>query len=398
MPRAAGGARTTRRSSPPSLGRPEVAVVTGLAVFGVVARVVVVHHAGLGAIDSDEAVVGLMAQAFRHGHLRAMYWGQAYGGTIEQGLVAVVFSVLGASSTASKVVPIALDAVAAVLTWRVGLHVTTRRAAAVAGALMWAWPGVYVWWSTKERGFYEACLCLSLAVVLIALQIGQPDRMPRRAELIRWAGLGLCAGLGFWESPQILYVLLPVSAWLLIWHRPRCTGVGAAVPAFVVGSLPWIVWNASNRWAGLKAQPSPVPGGYVSHLRTLARAGLPTVLGLRTAYGQAWVAARWHRELYALALIVVAVGLVRLGRRGAAVLVVLAAFPFIHAAFPSSGYIGEGRYLYFLLPWVALAVASAARHVATVLVVAALGGRGERGWPRAHAQRHVAVRRRPRRP
>jgi hypothetical protein len=348
------------------------AVAAAALILGGLAARIVVLHSAMGALDSDEAVVGLMAQSFQHGHLRAMYWGQPYGGTIEQGVVAVVFSVFGVSTLALKIVPVVFDAVAALLAWRVGLRVTTRRAAAAAGLLVWVWPGVFVWWSTKERGFYEVCLCLSIAVVLLALQIGQTPELTRRADLARWALLGLCAGLAFWESPQSLYVLVPVAVWLALWHWRRCASAIVAIPAFAVGALPWIVWNAANRWGGLKPQPAAVPGGYWSHLRTFARAGMPTVLGLRTAYTQAWVAVRWHRELYALALLVVAVGVIRLGRRGAVVLLVLAAFPFIHAVFPSSGYVGEGRYLYFLLPWIALAVAAAARRWATTAVIAVL--------------------------
>ena len=280
-----------------------------------------------------------------------------------------MFSIAGVSTLALKVVPIALQALAAVLTWRVGLRVTSRRAAALAGALVWVWPGAYVWWSTKERGFYEMCLCLSVAVVLVALQIAQPVRLKRRAELARWALLGLFAGLGFWESPQILYSLLPVAAWLVIWHRRRCGGVVVAIPAFLAGSRPWIVWNATNRWRGLEAQPPAVHGGYASHLGTLARSGLPTLLGLRVAYTQRWLLPRFHRELYALALIALVVGLVHVGRRGSVLLVILAAFPLLHAVYPSSGYVGEGRYLYFMLPWIALAIASAARTTLTALAI-----------------------------
>jgi hypothetical protein len=344
----------------PSRSRADPLAVAGIvlvAVGGLVARLVLLHTS-LGVIDSDEAVVGLMAQAFRHGHLQALYWGQAYGGTIEQGLAAGLFSVVGTSAGALKAVPIALSAVAAVLTWRVGLRIANARAAVVAGLLVWVWPGAYLWWSTKERGFYWACLCLSIAVALLALQIGQSPERGGRTFWVRWAALGLCAGLGFWESPQVVFVVVPAAVWLLATDWRKCAGAVAAVPAAVLGALPWLYWNVANGWRGLHGEPVLVPGGYASHLRVFGRAGLPTVLGLRIAYTQAWLAPRWHRELYALALVIVVVGAVRLGRRGALVVLVLVAFPFLHAIFPVSGYVGEGRYLLFLLPWVALAAAS----------------------------------------
>jgi len=349
---------------------PAAVAVAAVAVAGLVARLVVLHSS-LGALDSDEAVVGLMAQAFRHGHVRAVYWGQAYGGTLEQGVVAAVFSVVGTSTAALKAVPIALSAVAALLTARVGLRIASPRTATVAGLLVWVWPGTYVWWSTKERGFYWACLCLSIAVVLLALQIGQAAQRGGRAQWARWAALGLCAGLGFWQSPQIVFVVVPAAVWLLASDWRRCAGVVAAAPAAVLGALPWLYWNIAHGWRGLHGEPVLVPGGYGSHLRVFGRAGLPTVLGLRVAYTQAWLAPRWHRELYAVALVVLASGAVRLGRRGALVVLVLVAFPFLHAVFPVSGYVGEGRYLLFLIPWAALAAAAAAwRWEAAVAVLA----------------------------
>jgi hypothetical protein len=372
-----------RREAPP---RAALVAVAAVALAGLVARVVLLHTS-LGALDSDEAVVGLMAQAFRHGHLRALYWGQSYGGTIEPALAAVVFAVTGPSTTALKAVPIALSAVAALLTWRVGLRVATARTAVVAGLLVWVWPGAYVWWSTKERGFYWACLCLSIAVVLLALQIGQEPRGTGRTALARWALLGLCAGLGFWESPQVLFVVVPAAVWLLAFHRRRCwPGVLAAVPTALLGALPWLYWNVLHHWKGLHGEPVLVKGGYASHLRVFGRAGLPTVLGLRVAYTQAWLAPRWHRELYAIALAVMVVGAVRLGRRGALVVMVLVAFPFIHAVFPVAGYVGEGRYLLFLLPWAALAIAAAAWRwevsalvLAVAMVLSVVGLRDMRG-------------------
>ena len=72
-------------------------------VFGVVARVWVLTSR-LGRVDSDEAVVGLMAQRMAHGHFEAFYWGQHYGGTLETALVGAGFRVFGSSVVALKLV------------------------------------------------------------------------------------------------------------------------------------------------------------------------------------------------------------------------------------------------------------------------------------------------------
>ena len=72
-------------------------LVLALVVAGIVLRVWVLASS-LGQLDSDEAVVGLMANAIRHGHLSTYYWGQNYGGTIEQSLEQFGIEVVANSS------------------------------------------------------------------------------------------------------------------------------------------------------------------------------------------------------------------------------------------------------------------------------------------------------------
>src|SRR4051812_10652439 len=48
-----------------------------------------------GVLDSDEAIVGLMARHFLDGDWTTFYWGQAYGGSQEAMLTAAVFAVTG---------------------------------------------------------------------------------------------------------------------------------------------------------------------------------------------------------------------------------------------------------------------------------------------------------------
>ncbi len=50
------------------------------------------------------------------GEVTAFYWGQGYGGTQETLLTAGVFALAGPSVTALRIVPLALFALAAVLT------------------------------------------------------------------------------------------------------------------------------------------------------------------------------------------------------------------------------------------------------------------------------------------
>ena len=357
------------RPSPRTFALAGVALAT---IGGLAARLVVLRS-GLGTLDSDEAVVGLMARHFEHGHLQAFFAGQAYGGTIEAGFAAALFAVFGSSPLVLKCVPLFLDAGAAVLTWRIGLRLAAPRTAVLAGVLVWLWPATYLWWSIKERGFYEAGLCLTLLGALFAIRIAQHDEHPPWAD---WAALGFVAGLGWWQTPQIVYVLAPAAVWL-VWHvRARAWQAIAAAPTFLLGAAPWIWPNVHDGFASLRPPPSPVKGTYVDHLVTLAHVGGPMTFGLRTPYTTLWLhPTRLSQLLYLMAIAVAVAGCARAWRGGRLVVVVLVVLPFVHALLPLAGTVAEGRYTLFALPWLALAIAHRASHRvgAAALVVVVIG-------------------------
>ena len=58
--------------------------------------------------SSDQAIVGLMANAILHGHFSAFYWGQAYGGA-EPYAVAGMFALFGHSAAVLNLTPALLS-------------------------------------------------------------------------------------------------------------------------------------------------------------------------------------------------------------------------------------------------------------------------------------------------
>ena len=57
--------------------------------------------------ESDEAIVGLMAEDALDGELHVFYWVNYYSGTQEVLLTAALFALVGPSVVAMKVVPVA---------------------------------------------------------------------------------------------------------------------------------------------------------------------------------------------------------------------------------------------------------------------------------------------------
>src|SRR4029077_17553633 len=135
---------------------------------------------------------GLMARHVVHNHqFTAFYWGQNYGGSITAVVMAPVFALFGSSTTTLKAVPIVMSAIAAVLVWRLGRRTIGEPGATIAALAFWVWPTNYVWLSTKERGFYWACMILGLSFLLAVLRLVQ-----RPERLQEWVLLGLLGGVG----------------------------------------------------------------------------------------------------------------------------------------------------------------------------------------------------------
>lgn len=340
----------------------------GLDAWGVVALTAAVAgmalrwwllHTPLGLLDGDEAIAGLMARNAFDGDVHAFFWGQQYGGTLEPLLTAPLFEVFGSSPFLLKLVPVCLHAASAIVIWRIGLRIADRKAAIVAASLWWCWPGAYVWWSTKSRGFYQATLLLSLLTVLLALRlVGEPGR--RRD----WLGLGLAVGLGWWQSPQIALIAAPALAWLLVVliARQRATWLSGLLPAaigFGVGAAPWIAFNIRNPWLSLRSDFAEGQGSYLDHLHALATRGMPMVVGVKQLYSEHWIGSKGVGVVVTIAVLMVAAGGIAVLRPrwdtpGGLMIALVVAFPLIYAAFPNGLNVAEGRYQVFAAPMVCL--------------------------------------------
>jgi hypothetical protein len=340
-------------AAPAGLG--PVAVVLAVAA-GVALRAWLLTR-NTGGLDADEAVVGLIARHALDGELTAFFWGQSYGGTLEALVAAVPFAALGSSTGALKGTAIVLAAVASLLTWRVGRRLTTPAAATAAALAFWIWPANYVWWSTKARGFYWTGVVLGLLLVLTCLRLREERR---RVGL--WLALGLVAGLGWWTTPQILFFAVPAGAWLLAVLGREAWRAVTAVPTALLGAAPWIVANVESGWASLEAPAQSVDASWLEKVWVLLHRGVPVALGLHQA--EAWVSLA--APLAYVGLVAVVVGTAARRPPHALLLVVLLAYPPIWGLLPFSQSVGEGRYVLFAAPFLAVLLAHVARRPAVL--------------------------------
>jgi 4-amino-4-deoxy-L-arabinose transferase-like glycosyltransferase len=308
----------------------------------------------LGAVDMDEAVVGLMSRHFADGHLSVFFWGQPYGGSQEAMATAVVFALLGPSRVALKVVPMLGAAGTAWLVWRIGRRTVGEPQARIAAVLFLLGPAFFVLRSTRAYGFYATGIVVCAATLLAVL------RLRERESTLELAGLGFIVGIGWWATPQVAFVIVPALVWLAVRaptlvRRAHLVGLGA-----LAGSAPWLLWSATHNWASLSSNVSQPGNTYSSHLRHFLSPLLPGALGLRVPYAAEWLPnAAVGVAAYAGLLVGFAYLVWKRARRLELMVVVALAYPVLLAVSPTSYYTDEPRYLYLLSPVLALLLASA---------------------------------------
>ena len=201
-----------------SSSRALTAVVVLALVLGLLLRL---YALGRGPMNSDEAVVGLMAREILHGHFFAFYWGQNYGGP-EAYVVAVMFAIFGSSPFTLGFTAVLLCAGSLVLLWRIGNRMFGSPVGAVAAIAFWVWPETYLTSSTVEDGFRWLVLVCGLTVLLTVLRIGDGE-----GGTTDWIALGLAAGVGWWAHTRDRLLPRPRRRLPLGSYRPAA-GEGTA--------------------------------------------------------------------------------------------------------------------------------------------------------------------------
>ncbi len=248
-----------------------------------------------GPINSDEAIVGLMAMEIGKGHNFAFYWGQSYMGSLEAYAAAAVFALLGVSPQALKIVPAAFFLAAAGLHARLAWMLFGRAAACLTLVFLFASPVIFTVWNVAPRGGYMEALFFGGAILVLAASI---SRAPRARDGGRHLLLGLLAGLAFWTHYLTVFYTLPAGLVLLrpALSRPgRARRIAALAAGFLAGALPVIVYNLGHGFSSLGVVGMAGGADARRSLRNLLARQLPTLLGANgfRAEGPLWPPASW---------------------------------------------------------------------------------------------------------
>ncbi len=253
---------------------------------------------GWPALDSDEAIIGLMARHVLRGERPIFFWGQSYMGAFEAYFVAPFFAVFG-----SSIATLHLSILLLILGFFAALYFVARAAYGPAvGILTLAWlalgPPLSLIRELGAIGGYQEMLLFAALIVLgVWERLRRPNPLPRdRREWLRclatYAGIGLCMGIGLWSDLLIAPVLLmAVLALVAARRRELLSRAGLVLlVTFLLGVWPFLSFNIQHpnasyqeitKQSHLPGQTTPFPplDHWVTQTGAMLSVGMPAILG-----------------------------------------------------------------------------------------------------------------------
>ena len=254
---------------------------------------------GWPGLDSDEAIVGLMA---RHIQLRGehptFFYGQYYLGPLQAYAAAAFFSVFGSSQLTLRLVVLPLT-----LGFLAAMYAIGRAAYGPAvGLLVLAWlalgpPYAVLRELVAVGGHQEMLLFAALLLLSIWTRLRRPNPVPqtrreRNRALATYAAMGVLAGLGLWADLLVLPVLLVSAVALFAGRRRELLSVCGAMLllGFCIGASPYIIFNVTHNNASYKqvvrqSRPDGREGSWPSPQEWQQQAGETLAVALPLTFG-----------------------------------------------------------------------------------------------------------------
>jgi 4-amino-4-deoxy-L-arabinose transferase-like glycosyltransferase len=236
--------------------------------FGVGARLLYAFPVHKYVPDADSLLSGIRAFDILHGKFRIFY-SYVRIGALESYMHAASFLVLGPSRTAVALAPLLSGALTLLAFFFLVRELFGRRVACFA-LLVFALPSPsYLAWTYMPNGYPETML-LSVCTLYFAARIARTGFQP-----LSTVALGLCAGLGFWNSLQTLVCTIPALVWLFFKRRSEILAkpgyLAALAGSFTLGALPWILYNVRYSFPSLLENFAARPAHGVAEVLSNAR-------------------------------------------------------------------------------------------------------------------------------
>ena len=304
----------------------------------------------------DYAVVVEMARNMASGtDFPVFFYGQAYMGSLEPALSALICLVFGPSPFCVCMGTAIFGIATLFVTMEVGRKLSGEWGGILSLAL--AVTGGYHWihFLVSPRGGYALASLLTVSALALASVGTFTDADTCKTRIFNSALFGLMAGLAFWNFWIALPAFAAAGAVLLVRLRLRVFSPRFILPcliSFFIGSSPWWIWTIRNGLGALDTQGSgPKPLGWraISKLFSIV---IPRFYGTSES-----LSGFWHSLLpWTLAAILMLSVAAILAGRGKALKTLLGATALYTGLFAlayansSFGSMGVARYLVPFVP------------------------------------------------
>lgn len=353
--------------------QPNLSTYISLTVITVIAAIsmrICFAFSTLGKLDSDEAIVLLMAKRLSTGKPVTFFFGQQYGGSQEAFLMAPLVRVFGMHTWIARTIPIFVTSIAfIVLSFGFSYAKGKERFCDPffwAGLAFVSYPVSFIWWSTRSSGFYPTVMSSGIIAFSIAKTL-LDNYVPKHARFRHWVSqhqkygyilLGVSAGYCWWASPQSVLFLLPLGIWLIVnsWKN-TLRKTFYITSGFVIGSFPWVIANLRSGLKSFDTSQFPT-SSYFERLKFVFTQGAELLFNLRNWASEYRQSQLTRNLLTTLAIMIFALlatyALKQIIQNKSSIVslfaIMFVSYPFVTSINPNAGYLEEGRYLWFIVP------------------------------------------------
>jgi hypothetical protein len=259
--------------------------------------------------NSDEALVGLMANHIIKGEIPTFFYGQAYMGSLDSFIVAGFIALLGNSITAIRISQSILFVLFMVATYFLAyLLFKSRKAALITIIILGCSPVNFFLYTTVTLGGYLEALIIGICILISGIRIEENvDFEVKNSYTLRiqFFLLGLFIGAGIWVLGITLIFSISALIMLGISVNQKKLKFGIKIEALILmiaggflGGLPVLFYIYTN---GVVVFINELMGSAISigqqaylnqiglHLVNFILFGISAVLGFRPPWNANWL-------------------------------------------------------------------------------------------------------------
>jgi 4-amino-4-deoxy-L-arabinose transferase-like glycosyltransferase len=259
--------------------------------------------------NSDEAIVGLMANHILKGENPIFFYGQAYMGSLDGYIVAGFFALLGNSITALRISQSILFVLFIVAAYYLAyLLFKSRKAALITIIILGCSPVNFFLYTTVTLGGYLEALLIGICILIVGIRIEENEEFGVKNTYtlrIQFFMLGLFVGIGIWVLGITL--IFSISALIMLGinlYRKKLKfgriieALAIMIAGCVLGGLPVLVYIYTN---GVGVFLNELMGSAISigqqaylnqiglHLVNFILFGISAVFGFRPPWNANWL-------------------------------------------------------------------------------------------------------------